>query len=345
MSSSLHHASRTSHASAPFSIAYLNGSRLQEALADNRVMAVIRFAAQTQVTADPRLFTAGLPELDGRDTIEVWRSLYPLQTGITESIRFVYNDTVLFAHHLIEEHDFPDLSSAAHAAYLRIFSFIRQQGYPYLCRVWNYYPHINQDDDGLERYQAFCHGRYQALEASIKNFEAKLPAACAIGTRSPGLLIYFLATKQPGLQIENPRQVSAFRYPRQYGPRSPSFSRALLKRWNEAESHLYISGTSSIVGHATQHAQNLPAQLEETLSNLQVLIERANRHVTSPFRLALLKIYGRYGLDTDRLRTQIRQQIGQRFAPQTPILLLRGDICRANLLIEADGIAISTTYR
>jgi hypothetical protein len=60
--------------------------------------------------------------------------------------------------------------------------------------------------------------------------EAALPAATCIG-RFDGvrrLQVYWLAAREAGLPLENPRQVSAFRYPRQYGPQSPSFSRALL---------------------------------------------------------------------------------------------------------------------
>ncbi len=46
-----------------------------------------------------------------------------------------------------------------------------------------------------------------------------------MGIREGGLWLYALASRDAGLQIENPRQ----HYLRQYGPQSPSFSRAILK--------------------------------------------------------------------------------------------------------------------
>jgi hypothetical protein len=58
--------------------------------------------------------------------------------------------------------------------------------------------------------------------------------------------------------------VSAYDYPRQYGPAAPSFSRAALT----PDPLLLISGTASIVGHASVHLGDVTAQLEETLANL-----------------------------------------------------------------------------
>ena len=82
-------------------------------------------------------------------------------------------------------------------------------------------------------------------------------AATAIGLPSPPdqLHVHWLATKQPGIAIENPRQVSAFAYPRDYGPVAPGFSRAMLLPGDTPL--LLISGTASIVGHASQHPDTL----------------------------------------------------------------------------------------
>src|SRR3546814_12468443 len=57
-----------------------------------------------------------------------------------------------------------------------------------------------------------------------------LPAATAIGRCDDARVVqvYWLAARTPGMPVENPRQVSAYRYPRQYGPQQPSFARAML---------------------------------------------------------------------------------------------------------------------
>lgn len=138
------------------------------------------------------------------------------------------------------------------------------------------------------------------------------------------------------MQIENPRQVSAFHYPPQYGRRSPSFSRAVLKNWGEGHEHLYISGTASIVGHASQHGDLLP-QLAETLANLEALLAEADRRAMTPLDLTLLKIYVRPNLDP----APLRDRIVRTFGANVPLLFLRADICRQELLLEIEGLATS----
>src|SRR5690606_1728933 len=69
------------------------------------------------------------------------------------------------------------------------------------------------------------------------------------------------------------RQVSAYRYPRDYGPQPPSFARAMLA--HQAAVPLLLSGTASVVGHASAHAGNSSAQLAETCANLEHLLAAA----------------------------------------------------------------------
>jgi chorismate lyase/3-hydroxybenzoate synthase len=97
-------------------------------------------------------------------------------------------------------------------AYRRLFAAARALGYPHFLRIWNYFPQINRECEGLERYRAFCAGRHQALVAELAEFETRLPAASP-SDRGPGLQLYALAASEPGMQIENPRQTSAFHYP------------------------------------------------------------------------------------------------------------------------------------
>jgi chorismate lyase/3-hydroxybenzoate synthase len=171
--------------------------------------------------------------------------------------------------------------------------------------------------------------------------ERDLPAATAIGGQGRGLVIYFLAARSPGLQIENPRQVSAFRYPERYSPRSPSFSRATLKHWGR-DRHLYISGTASIVGHESRHVDEPLAQLDEILENLQALIEAANRvepiGIDSPAGLSLLKVY----LREPGLLAPVRDQLAQTLDDGPRVIYLLGDICRKELALEIE--ALYTTH-
>ena len=141
-------------------------------------------------------------------------------------------------------------------------------GYPHLARLWNYLPQINVETDGLERYRQFNSARRNALIAYRRDLTGNVPAACALGsvTGSP-LVIYFLASRQAATAVENPRQVSAYEYPAQYGPK-PAFSRASI-----LGNTLFISGTASIVGHETVHVGDVTAQTRETLANIEALVE------------------------------------------------------------------------
>ncbi len=195
---------------------------------------------------------------------------------------------------------------------------------------------INAEAQGLERYRAFCLGRYQAID-SWNFVSEQLPVATAIGSRAEGRLIYFLAARQPGIQIENPRQVSAFHYPPQYGPKSPGFSRATVKNWGGSR-HLYISGTASIVGHETRHAGECLSQLRESLENIHAVIEQAHHlHGMACKTIAdldVLRIYIRDPVMAEDSLAQLRELAG----PTCRLQLVQGDICRQDLLLELEGL-------
>src|SRR3546814_5261662 len=57
-------------------------------------------------------------------------------------------------------------------------------------------------------------------------------------------------------------------------PQPPSFARAMLPP-TDSRMPLLLSGTASVVGHATLHAGALLAQLHETLANFDALLGAA----------------------------------------------------------------------
>ncbi|MDG4552326.1 MAG: hypothetical protein P9F19_03985 [Candidatus Contendobacter sp.] len=321
----------------PFTILYCDAASADAWLNDDRLLALLHFGSPTASPTDPRICAVPLPELGGA-TAEVWLGAQPARTGVLDGVHYADNGAVLFLHLRLDESAPDALRSLTVAAYQRLFAAARALGYPHPLRIWNYFPAINQEVDGLERYRAFCVGRHAALGAEQVELETRLPAASAIGTCEPGLRLYALAAREPGWQIENPRQVSAFHYPVRYGPQSPSFSRAILKHWGERDDHLYISGTASVVGHASQHLDPM-AQLDETLLNLEALIAQANQRTSAPLHPALLRVYVRPNLDP----VLARARIARAFGSDTPLLFLRADICRRELLIEIEGLATSVT--
>ena len=177
---------------------------------------------------------------------------------------------------------------------------------------------IHPDEQPISRIGSVY---YQRIE--------RYPAATAIGQRmAPGLLqVYALCATQSGEALENPRQVSAWRYPREYGPTPPSFARAMRL----PNGGLAISGTAAVVGHASCHDRDLQAQVAETCTNLRTLLDRAELadfDTASP-----LKIYLRHAEDA----AAVQSALSERLDPEVPQLILQGDICRRELLVEIDG--------
>lgn len=273
-----------------------------------------------------------------------WQGQGAIESGRAGQVRWQRDAQWLFgAIDLDEAASGADLATLAQRAYGDLFETLRQHGRPHLLRVWNYLPHINAEAGGLERYRQFNQGRQQAfLDAGQAAFEGS-PAACALGTRSGPLSVRFLAGLQPALPVENPRQVSAYRYPSTYGPRAPTFSRAALIDAGHDTVLLSISGTASIVGHSSVHVGDVAEQTRETLRNLQAVTAAAQQRSGAGFGLDALDavVYLRRADDAPTVRRVLREVLGE----DTPFLRraawVGADICRSELLveIEAHGIA------
>ncbi|WP_312771083.1 pteridine-dependent deoxygenase [Pseudoxanthomonas mexicana] len=317
---------------------YIHAPGPQALLGMSETLAVFGFGALAPSSAaidDPRYLHVPLSPLrEAAAPYEVWRSAGPVATGREGAIRYSHDGALMFGVLEWEEPDGGILHASAHA-YAALVAFWRDSDYPHLLRIWNYFDAITLGEGDSERYRQFCVGRVQGLGDVDTR---ALPAATAIGSRDGRrvLQVYWLAAREPGLPLENPRQVSAYRYPREYGPQSPTFARALLPPSPRVP--LLLSGTASIVGHASQHADSLRAQLDETLTNLDSLLgaarERAptlSPHLDGTSRL---KVYVRDATDADAVAAQLEARLGTR----VPWLMLHADVCRRELLVEIEGM-------
>ncbi|TNF58075.1 MAG: hypothetical protein EP308_01115 [Burkholderiales bacterium] len=272
---------------------------------------------------------------------ETWRSPGPVTAGATAGLSWRRAGDLLFG--LVEVDEAPldtapgssRLEQASEQAYRQLFDLLDRQGLPHLWRVWNYLPDIHGLEAGLERYRRFNLGRAKGFESAARSVVGRVPAACALGVREGPLSVAFLAGPSPAVPIENPRQVSAFLYPRQYGPRSPTFARAALVH-PPGQEWLFISGTASIVGHETLHPGDVAAQCRETVDNLEAVIAQANerRRAHPSFRLDRLglRAYVRHAGDL----AAVRQVLDER-CPDASLLCVQADVCREDLLVEIEA--------
>jgi len=238
----------------------------------------------------------------GGPLCEIWRVEGPavqLSDGAATAGRVHYRfcDELMFGSVCIEERDMQSprggvgplhslgdsgaLVRATEIAYQEIFAALKQTQHRHLLRIWNYLPEINGEADGDERYRHFNSARRLAFRNSGRATVGSVPAACALGSPAGSpISIYFLAARQAPKMIENPRQTSAYHYPPKFGRHSPIFSRACVLS-ESAGTSLFVSGTSSIVGHETLHRGDVAAQTRETMANISALLDECNRAVGS----------------------------------------------------------------
>ncbi len=296
-----------------------------------------------QRVAAPLLGVGG----DGADLFgEAWRSASTCIAGDALGIRFRADNHVLYGVIEVDEADYPargglsPLQRATEDAYRRLFRLLDAEGFPELWRVWNYLADINAESPefgGLERYRQFNVGRQDAFLASGRLAGGAVPAACALGVRGGPLSIAFMAGREPALSLENPRQVSAWNYPADYGPRSPTFARGALARLPGQEL-LFVSGTASIVGHRTVHVGDVAAQTREALANVAAVVGEANRHARgAPFAPAELdyRAYVRHAADYPAVRAAMEDALGA----AASVVYVQADVCRADLLVEVEAAA------
>lgn len=221
-----------------------------------------------------------------------------------------------------------DMRAQTLQVYRELMALIHGSKHQQLLRFWNFVPNINQGADDNEVYRQFCWGRAEAMPLA----DGALPAATAIGSADDTLRISVLSAS-PRIEVEhleNPRQVSAYRYPRQYGPRSPSFARATRVSF-QGDAMLLLSGTASIVSHETKHPEDLSEQTAETHRNIQSLMQvAANGGLCEP---EVIRLYLRRPEQLS-LALQAYQRAFDMF-PEPAVV--QGDICRSALLMEIDG--------
>ena len=326
----------------PLGVKYIQADNLPETLSSDTAhqLAVIGYGhgQLPSLLGQGLSVEVNLPALIQPPLVEVWESPTPVLRDQIEGIRLAFTDDVVFGCLEIKEQTGSLLEDVARDAYAQIFNYCTQSGFSHLLRMWNYFPGINIDQIGLERYKRFCVGRHQAFSAHQKEFASTLPAASAVGTSDGPFQVLFLAGKHPGNPLENPRQISAYEYPSLYGPKSPSFARAMLYSTGGRGSQLFVAGTASIVGHATRHQEDPAEQTVETLSNIHAILNRAQHEGHESWGIeyseGLMKVFVRHEKDLSAVCGVLKDHI----LGKASIHYVLGEMCREDLLVEIEGM-------
>jgi chorismate lyase/3-hydroxybenzoate synthase len=243
--------------------------------------------------------------------------------------------------------DILTLQQVVAEAYQSVFEQLRLGPASWPVRFWAFIPGIHAVmSPGLDRYMVFNAGRFAAYSAwcgGREAFSKSVPTASAVGAWGEDLVLYCLAAAAPATPAENPRQVPAYRYSRKYGPMPPCFARSTLVQAAGAPL-LLVGGTASIRGEDSVHVGHLEAQAEETFRNLAALVRSAlagdgdeNDLERGPWldRFRDLRVYHPRLAD----RSSILALIQERFRCLRRVELIGAELCRAELLVEIEGLA------
>ena len=244
---------------------------------------------------------------------------------------------------IVQKKNAPQKNFRAHTrqAYRELLAAVRSTKHSKMVKVWNYFDDINTGDNDSEKYRQFSIGRAEVFQ-DLGISDQDTPCGTAIGTlKGSGISLIALASNQDFCRVENPRQVSAFHYPRIYGPSTPKFSRG---GFVSSDSHkLYlISGTAAVVGHETAHPFNTRLQTTETFKNLDALCHAISNQDLNDKRLVLdeesvLHVYLRNPEDYYPVADKIYKELKR---GSRNVAFLHGNICRRELMVEIDGVKV-----
>ena len=257
-----------------------------------------------------------------------------------------------------------DIYDQSIASFRGLDDQFRAQGVPVqnVIRTWLYLgnitePACNALEGETQRYKELNRARTDFFRG-IRFFDGQMPprkapaypASTGIGGNGDTLVMSALAvqfdTPDAGviLPLENPQQVSAFDYDEKYSLESPKFARALLQT-NRNRGVIFVSGTASITDAESRFDDEPIAQTIQTLENIAVLIDETNlkQHGKPGFgcqldEMAAIRVYIKRPQDYSVIR-----EICEKEMPHVPKTYTFADVCRPELLVEIEGVALTTS--
>ena len=231
-------------------------------------------------------------------------------------------------------------------AYVSIARALAESHLGHPVRFWNHVPFITEPADaGRDNYMVFNAGRFRAFTSWFDGpaqFERDVATASATGHRGRDLVIHCLATDAPGIAVNNPRQVAPYHYSQRFGPLPPCFARAT--RLSHPPGLLLVGGTASVRGEDSVHANDMASQLGESFLNLAALTGAAAGQKAAGAGKSIGRLLGafrdlRVYYPNRAHAREIDSAVRAAFPSLRRLEMLHADLCRAELLVEIEGIA------
>lgn len=230
-----------------------------------------------------------------------------------------------------------DIEQQAVEAFRQLEKVLIKEAFPInsIIRQWNYIERITKYDGNSQRYQLFNNVRTAFYAKG--DWSNGYPAATGIGMEQGGVLIdadaaIFHVSDAFATPIDNKLQVAAHAYSEsvleeaRQKKTTPKFERAKSMTFHKRRL-IYISGTAAIRGEESLKEVGLERQLQITMENIAQLISSA--------RLMMLRVYLKNEVDYEKAKSLLED-----YGLNIPISYLQAGVCREELLIEIEGIAI-----
>lgn len=204
-----------------------------------------------------------------------------------------------------------------------------------ITRQWNYIERITAWDGKNQHYQMFNNARGEFY--SLDRWENGYPAATGIGTMTGGVsvdidAVIFKSKCCFTTPIDNKLQVAAHEYSsdvlKEAGGEkaTPKFERAKSMTFGDRRL-VYVSGTAAIRGEESLKGVGVERQMNVTIDNISQLIGND--------RIRMLRVYLKNPEDYETVKRHLSSH-----EQLLPISYLWADVCRDELLIEIEGIAM-----
>lgn len=236
------------------------------------------------------------------------------------------------------QHDLSaDLYTQAGYVFGQMKALLEKEHFPIasIIRQWNYIERITAYHGPDQHYQMLNNARSEFY--GLTEWSNGYPAATGIGTKAGGILIDFDAAVFKSdtcyaTPIDNKLQVAAHAYSDSVlmeagrHKTTPKFERAKSMTFG-SNRLVYISGTAAIRGEESLQGVGVEKQLVITLENIAQLTGKTEKR--------LLRVYLKNPEDYGPVKNYLSE-----YEDNIQISYLSADVCRDELLIEIEGIAI-----
>jgi len=203
-----------------------------------------------------------------------------------------------------------------------------------ILRQWNYVEHITHCTGNYQNYQALNDARSEFYAGC--SWPLGYPAATGIGAAAGGICVdLHAATGVEAIPVDNPLQIAAHNYSQHVivkeGSKqksTPKFERAKRVLYPDMSLE-YISGTAAIRGEATLAESSIGVQTLATIENIRALLPQQ-------YAVCSARVYVKHPEEADEAKAVVEREW-----PDVDLIFVVADICRPELKIEIEAIAVS----